>query len=380
MPWLVPARMLGVGIAVLLGVMATPAHVLATGLQAFVLTGAPDSLTDLEVHAQDIGVVYPTDYACALGSGRVVGEGAGEAYGERAGGGQGGDGGVGGGERGGEEDAIAAYARGRGIAVMPRFNCQDGATVHAILTDRRVRARALAELASIAKSSAYTGINLDLENDTAADRDAMSAFVDALAGVLHREGRKLSVDVVGVTHEEPSRQTGLYDDRAIVRAADYMFVIAWGTHWEGSGPGPIAPVGYVAAVARFAASLPHARSRIVLGVPMYGLDWPISAESVPRGPVPGGPVQRRPISRQSPATALQYSSVLALLHASGAGPVLDRSVDEPTFTYARAGVGHRVWYMNAQSIADRLRLARDHGLQAGVWRLGEEDQALWSSA
>ena len=51
--------------------------------------------------------------------------------------------------------------------------------------------------------------------------------------------------------------------------------MAWGPHWEGSGPGPIAPLSFVRGVARYVASLPHAR-RFVLGVPMYGLDWAVS--------------------------------------------------------------------------------------------------------
>jgi spore germination protein YaaH len=308
-------------------------------LQAFVLAGAPDSLADLEAHAQDIGVVYATDFECEPPGGQITGEEAVENTG-----------------------AITAFARAQQIAVMPRFNCQNGPTVHTILTEPRARARTLAGLARIAESPAYAGLNLDLENDTARDRSALTSFVTALVRTLHAHGRKLTVDVDGVTHDNPAISTGLYDDRALAAVADYVFVIAWGTHWEGSAPGPIAPLSYVSAVARFLASLPHA-NRFVLGAPMYGLDWPVARRS----------------ARQSPATALQYANVLALTRYTGATPVYDRSVDEPTFTYTRAGVSHRVWYMDAQSVADRLRIAHAHGLQAGVWRLGEEDQALWSS-
>ena len=322
---------------------ATPARASAAPLQAFVLAGAPDSLADLEAHAQDVGAVYPTLFECEPGTGVVIGEGAGE-------------------DSGAEAAAITVYARARGIAVMPRFNCQNGPTVHTILTEPRARARTLASLVWIASNPAYAGVNLDLENDVPADRDALTSFVGALARELHARARKLAIDVDGVTHEDPAIATGFYDDRALAAAADYVFVIAWGTHWEGSAPGPIAPLSYVSAVARFLASLPHA-NRFVLGAPMYGLDWPVARRS----------------ARQSPATALQYANVLALTRSTGATPVYDRSVDEPTFTYTRAGVSHRVWYMDAQSVADRLRIAHAHGLQAGVWRLGEEDQALWSS-
>jgi spore germination protein YaaH len=314
-------------------------------LQAFVLAGAPDSLADLEAHAQDIGVVYPTDFECEPPGGQITGEEAVENTG-----------------------AITVFARAQHIAVMPRFNCQNGPTVHTILTEPRARARTLAGLARIAESPAYAGLNLDLENDTARDRSALTSFVTALVRTLHAHGRKLTVDVDGVTHDNPAISTGLYDDRALAALADYVFVIAWGTHWEGSAPGPIAPLSYVSAVARYVASLPHA-NRFVLGVPMYGLDWPVA----------GGSSRQAPGTEQSPATALQYTNVLTLAHSTGATPLLDRSVDEPTFAYTQGGVAHRVWYMDAQSVADRLRIAHAYGLLAGVWRLGGEDPALWSS-
>jgi spore germination protein YaaH len=303
-------------------------------LQAFVLASAPDSLTDLEAHAGAVGVVYPTYFECEPPSGRISGVDSG---------------------------AITAYANAQQIAVMPRFNCQDGATVHMILTDPRTRARTLGGLVGIAENRAYAGVNLDLENDGAADRGALSSFVATLAGELHAHGKKLTVDVDGVTHEDAAIGTGLYDDRALSAAADYVFVIAWGTHWEGSSAGPIAPLSFVDQVAGFIASLPHA-NRFVLGSPMYGLDWAAG----------GGPAH--------PGTALQDTSVVALAGSVGARPARDRAVDEMTFAYTQVGIQHRVWYLDARAVADRLRIAREHGLAVGVWRLGGEDQALWSSA
>jgi spore germination protein len=336
MPRLASARLLGAGMAALLLAMTFPAHVFATGLQAFVLASAPDSLADLQAHGRSLGVVYPTYFECESPSGRITGEGS---------------------------AAITAYANAQQIAVMPRFNCQNGPTVHRILTEPHARARALAGLVRIASNPAYAGVNLDLENDLAADRSALASFVRALARELHARAKKLTVDVDGVTHEDSALSTGFYDDRALAAAADYVFVIAWGTHWEGSAPGPIAPLSYVSAVARFLASLPHA-NRFVLGAPMYGLDWPI----------PAG------VDRHPHAAALQYTNVQTLVGSIGATPVLDSAVDEMTFSYTRAGVEHRVWYLNARAVADRLRIGRERGLMVGVWRLGGEDQSLWSSA
>ncbi len=305
------------------------------------LTGAPDSFADLQAHVGAIGVVYPTYFECSPGGGVV----------------------------GAADAEVDAYAAAHGLVEMPRFSCQNGALVHRILTLPALRARVFARLVELADSPSYAGLNLDLENDGARDREALTAFVAALAARLHGEGRKLAVNVVGVTREAvPRPAAGFYDDPALAAVADTVFVMAWGPHWEGSGPGPIAPLSFVRGVARYVASLPHAR-RFVLGVPMYGLDWPVSRGRL-RGGEAAGPAR---------ATALQYADTLALARSAAVVPVWDPSAGEVTFTYVRAGVSHCVWYMDARAILARIAIARRYGLAAGVWRLGEEDQSLWST-
>jgi spore germination protein len=307
----------------------------ARPLQAYLLSSAPDSLRDLRAHAGSIGVIYPTYYDCAVPSGRLTGADV-------------------------AEDTV--YARAQGIAVMPRFNCQDGATVHRILTQPALRAATLARLAAIASSSSFQGLNLDLENDGASDRQALTGFVTTLAARLHAMHKKLSVVVVGVSEDNPRKSTGFYDDRALAAVADTVFVLAWGAHWEGSAPGPIAPLGAASETAAYLASLPNA-SRFVLGAPMYGLDW---ADS-------GG--------KANPATAYQYSGIVSLAHAVHAHVRSDPASHELTFEYNDpAGAQHVVWSMDSAANAALLRIARAHGLAAGLWRLGEEDQGLWSSA
>jgi spore germination protein YaaH len=304
-------------------------------LQAYLLSSAPDSLRDLRAHARSIGVLYPTYFDCAVPSGRVTGA---------------------------EVPEDTAYARAHGIAVMPRFNCQDGATVHLILTRPASRAATLARLVAIASNPAFKGLNLDLENDGAGDRQALTSFVSVLATRLHATHKKLSVVVVGVSQDDPHRSTGFYDDRSLAALADSVFVLAWGAHWEGSAPGPIAPLGAAAETAAYLASLPNA-SRFVLGAPMYGLDWA-------RG---GGSA--------NPATAYQYSGIVSLAHAVHAHVRSDPASHELTFKYTdAAGVPHVVWSMCADANAALMWIARAHGLAAGLWRLGQEDQGLWSSA
>ena len=196
----------------------------------------------------------------------------------------------------------------------------------------------------------------------AADRDALTSFVGEVASTLHTHHKKLAVVVDGVASEDAAISTGFYDDTALAAEADTVFVLAWGTHWAGSQPGPIAPLSYVSAVARYVASLPNA-SHFVLGAPMYGLDW--AGE--------GG-------TGAQEAVAYQYAQAAKLARSLSIIPRRDPESGEMTFTYTSpAGVVHHVWYMDARSVEDILRIARANHLSAGLWRLGKEDQALWAS-
>jgi spore germination protein YaaH len=299
----------------------------AAGLQAFLLASAPDSFADLQAHAGEIEVLYPTYYACQPGSGQIEGH---------------------------DEPAIDAYAAAHRIPVLPRFTCQEGLTVQAILREPALRARTLANLLALAANPAYRGLSLDLENAPAADRASLSSFVAELAARLHALHRQLTVVVDGVTHEQSGHATYLYNYAALAAAADHVFVLGWGAHWEGSAPGPIAPLPWVREVVAFIATLPSAH-RFVLGEPLYGLDWPSEGR----------------------ATALQFAAIETLIHNVRAHPLLDHAVDELTFSYQSAGITHRVWYLDAHAIVNRLMVARAAGLAVGVWRLGHEDQTLW---
>ena len=103
-------------------------------------------------------------------------------------------------------------------------------------------------------------------------------------------------------------------------------------------------------------------SKWVLGAPMYGLDWPA-----------GGGINH-------PATAREYSDIMALAAQYGATPQWDDSDQEMHLNYTdSSGVGHEVWFENAQAIATRIAISKQHGFGGlGVWHLGSEDQTIWT--
>ena len=80
----------------------------------------------------------------------------------------------------------------------------------------------------------------------------------------------------------------------------------------------------------------------------------------------------------NPATAMEYSSIRALMDDVNATPVMDPTTESPHFSYTRGGVSHDVWYQNSTSLGARVALARTNGFSVGFWHLGEEDPTLWN--
>jgi spore germination protein YaaH len=298
---------------------------------AFLLASTGESFTDLRAHYRQIGTVYPTYYECEA-DGTISGH---------------------------DDPLVTRWAQLRHIRVMPRLDCQSATRLHRILTDPGIRGAVLGRLSELVSGYRYDGVNIDFEAGDAADRGALTSFVGDLANLLHGQGRRVSVAVSATTRTVTTGRAGFYDYAALGAVADTVFVMDWGKHWSTSVPGAIADLPWATAVADYVATMPN-RSRFVLGLGLYGMDWPAG----------GGP--------SHPSTPLEHADVENLADAVGASPVVDPVAGAPHFSYTDAqGVDHDVWYTDAASIAPQLRLARERGLGIGFWRLGREDQRIW---
>jgi spore germination protein YaaH len=301
---------------------------------AFLLASTDASFDTFRRNYQHIGTVYPTFYDCVRGSGQITGA---------------------------DNADIVRFAQDRKVKVLARFNCQDTATNHSILTDPALREAWLSGIMSSVAEHGYDGVNLDLEAVAAADRDALTSFVAELSGRLHAAGKLLSQAVSAKAKDIPDHpRSTAFDYAALSQYDDYVFVMAWGLHWSTSAPGPMDDVTWVRSVADYAASMPN-HQKFVIGTMLYGTDW--SGD--------GGADQ--------PGEGRHYGEVQALSARYGVSPSFDPSVGAWTMKYTDdAGVPHTVWYPDVTTIADRVAIARDRGLGVGFWRLGQEDERVWT--
>ena len=204
---------------------------------------------------------------------------------------------------------------------------------------------------------------MDFEAGYPQDRNAYTAFVTDLAAQLHAENKTLALAVSAKTADVPNHpRSTFFDYNGLSAQADAVIVMCWGVHWTTSAPGAQDDMTWVRQVVAYVTTLPRL-NKYILGMQLYAMDWPNGGGSA------------------NPATAMEYQNAMNLAASEGVTPTHDSSADAWTFSYTdAANVPHTVWYTDSSTEADRISLARQSGLGGiGVWRLGREDQQLWTN-
>ena len=123
--------------------------------------------------------------------------------------------------------------------------------------------------------------------------------------------------------------------------------------------GPIAPTDWIEKVLDYAVTTMPA-SKIQVGIPFYGTDWPDD----------GSRVRSR-----------SYRAVMSTyLPMSTTGLVYEPTRGEAHFTYVENGVTHEVWFSEERSVAAKAAVAKRYGCMGiSIWALGYGDTPLWDA-
>jgi spore germination protein len=226
-----------------------------------------------------------------------------------------------------------------------------------ILHDPALTRQHVEAIVSLVQREKYAGIDIDYEELHAGDQRVYTQFIAELARALHAHGKILSVAVFPQTGTPaPANANSFQDYAALGKAADQVRIMGYNFHWANSRPGATAPISWVRSVLRYAKSQMPA-SKVVLGIPLFGYDWPDGT---------------------GPAQTVSWLQALRLSRQFGATARYDKTSQAPFFSYTSSGRTHTVWFENAASSRAKFEAVKGSSV-AGVflWMYGYEDPGTW---
>jgi hypothetical protein len=210
-------------------------------------------------------------------------------------------------------------------------------------------------LASAMEAKRFDGVNLDFEGLGSADRAGFASLVTAVASGLRAidPAWEITVDTYGSSATDPS---GFFDVPALASVVNQIFVMAYDMQ-DDSVPSPTAPLvggGYndTVVAASYAAVAPP--SKVILGVPFYGYEWPTASGTL------GAVATGKP-------TPVSYAQIMAGHHPLYWDP---RTMSAWT-SFQVGNQWYEAYFDDPTTLALKADLASHYGLGGvGIWALG----------
>ncbi len=258
--------------------------------------------------------------------------------------------------RGWRTSTVIDRAKAAGVKVLLTVTNFGAANNRTLLASAQTRGVLIARLVALLQEREAHGVNVDFEGLSGDQREYLVTFFSEL-----RAGLDAAIPGAIITVASPAVDwNAAWDLAALSSSIDLFFVMCYDYSWSGSSEaGPVAPIrgmSYnVERTLRWYLDEGVPPSRLVMGVPYYGFDWPVVSE------VPRAAATDRAISRT-------YSAVAAMLATR------QRQWSEtylnPWIAYMVAN-WRQIWYDDAESLEYKYQLAKDLGIAGiGMWALG----------
>lgn len=278
--------------------------------------------------------------------------------------------------RGTIDPRIVEAAHKNGVKLVPLVMNPgfDQPTIHRVLTDHTVRARAIANLGRMCTEHHLDGIQFDIENVHVADKDAFTSFARDAAAVVHRAGCTLSAAVVPRTGEDRGPTSyhqwiwdnwrGAYDYKALAESLDFLSYMTYAQHTGNSTPGPVAGYPWTEECLRYVLSLGVPPSKISLGLAAYSDWWYPSYDAI--------------AGARARGSDISYARGMEILAHAGVTPAWDETQKALFAQWEERGVFEMAWIEDVRAFEAKLTLVQKYGLRGySVWKLGDEDPRTW---
>jgi len=314
----------------------------------FYLVDSEDSFQSFNDHIDQISIVAPQTYSISE---------AGVVWGE-------------------VDPRVLDLANRNDVKVMPLIVNPgfDRDLFHNFLHDSAAQKRTIAMMVGLAEEHNFYGWQFDFENIHISDRAAFTEFYKRTAEQLHARGFALSVAVVPTNSDSrlPTEYhrflyeywRGVFDYKALAEIGDFLSVMTYSQHTRRTPPGPVAGIPWMEEMVTYLLDLGITPDKISIGIPFYSNYWFADYSDEKGGFVNG--------------SGASYEKVKGLIDRYNADIVW---LDTQKCNYAlwnHDGVFEYAFVEDSKSLDAKLDLLGKYKLRGiSVWRLGQEDPAVW---
>ena len=206
------------------------------------------------------------------------------------------------------------------------------------------------------------GINVDFEM---LDEEAAPGFLQFIRELsLKCEGNDL---VLSVDNYSPASYNAFYDCEEQAVFADYVVLMAYDEHYNGSEEGSVASLGFVTqGVTDMLENVPA--DQLILGIPFYTRLWKLTPDDSAEGGV------------AVTSEALGMSEAESRVAANGATFQWLDDCGQYYAEYEYEGSTYKVWIEDQNSIEKKLEVMQSNGLAgAAFWKVGYEKNTVWDT-
>ncbi|WP_088041070.1 glycosyl hydrolase family 18 protein [Bacillus sp. EAC] len=228
----------------------------------------------------------------------------------------------------------------------------DPELVHQLLSNKSLRAKLINNIYSLLDKNDYKGVSIDFESLNPEDRDNLNLFIKQLSGKLHKSKMDVLMAMPPKEADHIPQFYDAYDYDTLGKYVDKMFLMTYNWHWPNSSSGPIAPLKEVRKTLQYAVSIVP-KSKLLLGIPQYAYDWPITGE------------KRKGVAYSTQNAIKKYRDFESEVY-------FDQETSSPAFRYIDIdGTQHEVWFEDPRSLLAKFHLVKEFGLAGlGCWHLG----------
>lgn len=259
--------------------------------------------------------------------------------------------------RANQEYVDRAHANGMQIwALVENINSEVKLDNARLLNTTSSRTRIIQTLIEQALAYGIDGLNVDLEGLPSSAGSGYIQFIRELSVECRKNGLILSVD-----NYVPSAWTTHYQRDKQAEVIDYLVIMAYDEHYNGSEAGSTASLPFVenGIANTIAQGVPA--DRIICAVPFYSRIWHGDGSSVS-------------------SETISMPNMQAYIAEHELTPIWEDDIAQNYVEYTdEEGTLHRIWVEDASSLQEKIDVIRNYSL-AGVagWKLGMETSDVWS--